>query len=406
MELPGYDLGGRIASTPYAEVHRATRTDDGTPVRVELLRATGPAVAERLAGAAQALRQADGRHLVRVRQVLDAPLALVRDDVPAEPWDGADPLRVVAEALDALARLHALGLVHGALTAQDLLLDTSVPLRPVVRVTGWGLAALSSPVPPDPADDVRDAGLLLEQLAGSLPPQAAAMTAADPAARPTAAQARDVLRQLRGMPAAPPSDRSHRRRPLQLAGAVLGGLTVLGLGVLGGRLLATGGGEPGALPQVAPSAPPPAEPYVLRAIARPDGLVVERSWQLEEGGAVLRGTTVVRNPTLRALSAGVDEVIPKSVADDVDDLAFTPGPDAVVERDPIVRFNVRGVPAAGSTTWTFVVRLPAPVQQEALPGLAADAEAARVAYEQRLAALRAAASRSRAPGAPAPAPTS
>lgn len=399
MQLPGFELEGLIVSTPYADVHRGTRRYDGARVRVELLRADAPAVAVRLAAASESLRRADGRHLVRVRQVLDEPLGLVRDDVPAEALDRADPVRVVADALDALAVLHAFGLAHGALTAQDLLLDASVPLRPVVRLTGWGLVALHSAAPPDPADDVRDAARLLEQLAGALPPEAAAMLADDPAARPTAAQARDVLRQLQGMPQAPPQAPPPRpprdlRRPLLIAGAVVAGAAVLGLGVLGGRMLA-GGRTPDALPQVVPATPPPAGPYVLPLITRPDGLVVERSWLLEQDGAVLRATTVVRNPTLQVVTTAVDEVVPKSIADDVDDLAFRPEPDEVVQRDPVVRFQVRALPPAGSTTWTFVVRLPEPVQREALGGLAAEADAARVDHE-----------RASAPGAPPPTPTS
>lgn len=408
MELSGFALEGPSTPTPYADVIRGTRLQDGAAVRVELLRTTDPAVGARLAAASERLRRADGRHLVRVRQVLADPPALVREDVPGRPPDPADPVRVVADVLDALADLHALGLAHGALTAQDVLLDSSVPLRPVVRLTGWGVAALLSPAPPDPAEDVRAAGRLLEQLAGGLPPAAAALVAVDPGARPTAAQARDLLRQLQGLPATPapvrarpaPSLRSPRPGAL-----VLAALAVLGLGVLGGRQIA-GAGGPDELPRPSTARPQQTGPYVLPAVQRPDGLVLERTWLLEQEGAVLRATTVVRNPTPQVLSAGVDEVVPKTIADDVDDLAFTPGPDAIVERDPVVRFNVRGLRPGGSTTWTYVVRLPEAVQREALPALAADADTARAAYEQRLAALRVTPSGSPAPGAPAPTPTS
>ena len=85
-------------------------------------------------------------------------------------------------------------------------------------------------------------------------------------------------------------------------------------------------------------------------------------------------------------------MVPKSVAADVDDLEFTPAPDAVLERDPVVRFDVTALQPGGSTSWEFVVRLAEAVQKEALPGLAADAEAARVSYEQA--------------AAPGPSPTS
>lgn len=418
MELPGLELSGPTTSTPYAEVRTGRRLADGAAVRVERLRTAGADVRERLLAAAGPLRRADGRHLVRVREVVVADgLALLRDDVPGEAVSG--PLapdraaEVVADVLDALAGLHHLGLVHGALDRRDVLLDTSVPLRSTVRLTGWGIAGLLSPVPPPASDDVAAAGRLLVQLVdGPLPPAlaelAGRLSAPDPAARPSAADARDALRRLAGSPTPPrtrrapspavpgPSTRTRTRAALTVTAAV----AVLATGLVGGRLLAAQD-VPGPPPTGA-EPPRPAGPHVFAALQRPDGLVVERSWLLEQEGAVLRGTTVVRNPTREPRNAGVDEVVPKSVAGDVDELRFTPGPDAIVERDPIVRFNVRALPPGGTTSWTFVVRLPAPVEQEALAGLAADAEAARVGHEQRLADLRS----SPAPGAPGPAPTS
>ena len=431
MELPGLELSGPATSTPYAEVRTGRRLADGAAVRVERLRATDADVRERLLASADPLRRADGRHLVRVRDVVVADgLAVVRDDVPGEPVAGPLPVAravgVVADVLDALAALHALGLVHGALDRRDVLLDASVPLRTTVRLTGWGIAGVLSPVPPAPAEDVAAAGRLLVELAGEgLPPSAAEvvdrMRAADPAQRPSAGEARDALRRLSGLPVAaeapqstsPPQDRHVRRepapaggRPLRVAAAVVVAAAVLGLGVLGGRLLASGDDTDDTTTPQPAAAAEPAGPYVFPALQRPDGLVLERSWVLEQGGAVLRGTTVVRNPTLEPRNAGVDEVVPKSVADDVDDLEFTPGPDAIVERDPVVRFNVRALPAGGSTTWTFVVRLPEPVEQSALARLAADAEAARVDYEQRRQRLLEQLRSSAAPGAPGPSPTS
>ena len=393
MELPGFALDDGT-TTAYAQVRTGRRLVDDAPVRVEVLRSDTPVVRDRLRAAEPLLRRADARHLARVRQVLGAPPALVREDVPGRPPDRLPPERaaaVVADVLDALAVLHELGLTHGSLGAADVLLDEGVPLRPVVRLTGWGLAALVEPVPPTAEDDVRAAVRLLGELGGDT---------AGLEGLTSAVQARDELRRRAGH--AVPAPRAPRQpvpwlRPLA---ASVAAVAVLGLGLVGGRLLAAAGDEAESVEEV--SAPAPAGPYVFPLIERSDGLVVERSWLLEQDGAVLRGTTVVRNPTLEPRSAGIDEVIPKSVADDVDDLVFTPGPDAIVQRDPVVRFNVRDVPAGGSTRWSFVVRLPEPVQQSDLPGLAADAEAARASYEQWLQQARAGA----APAGPTPSPTS
>ena len=342
---------------------------DGAPVTAELVAGPVPT----------ALRRADGRHLVRVRQVLaaDAGTVVVRDAVDGADLEqervragGALPLEsavaLVADVLDGLADLHAAGLVHGDLQPSDVRLDASLPLRPVVRVTGWGTRG-----PGDPADDVRAAGRLLALLLTG-DPEASTGPAVPPGLLDgTAAEVRDRLRALalEHRPAEAP--RRSRRVPL-LAGAGL----LLAAAVGSATAAAVRPADPAPAPSSTPGA---AEPYAFPPLVRPDGLVLERTWVLEDGGAVLRGTTVVRNAGEVPRNAGVDEVVPKSVADDVDDLAFTPGPDAIVERDPVVRFNVLGLAPGAATTWTFVVTLPpgaGPLEQ-----LAADAEQARLRYE-------------------------
>lgn len=392
---------------------------DGSRVVVERMPASG-GVGARAARLSDAVRLADGRHLARVRAVFVAPdvVTVVRDHVDGPALSdelaaagGTLPLEVAVRrcvgVLDALADLHAAGLTHGALDADVVRLDASVPLRPAVRLTGWGTAALLGR-PGTPAADVAAAGRLLQvlvtgsadgPLAAVAPRRLGALLASlrsdDPAARPGAAAARDALAALplAGAPAAPstrprarpraaptrrpasaPRAPTRRSRPLLLAPFV-----ALVLAVAAGLLL----GQPGARDDAPAAAPAPATsvPYDFSPVARPDGLVVLRRWVLEEDGAVLRGTTVVRNDGDRPTSAGVDEVVPKSVADDVDDLAFSPRADAILERDPVVRFNVLGLAPGATTRWQFVVTLPAPVTADALPRLAADAEQARLEHE-------------------------
>ncbi|MCW2615871.1 MAG: hypothetical protein JWN08_2865, partial [Frankiales bacterium] len=128
-------------------------------------------------------------------------------------------------------------------------------------------------------------------------------------------------------------------------------------------------------------------------LARPDGLVVERRWSLERGGAVLRATTVVRNTTGGPVSGSVDEVVPSSVADEVTDLALTPQPDEVLAGDAVVRYQVDDLEAYGRTSWEYVVTLPRPVTS--LLGLAGEADRARLEHEVRLRTQ---------PGASSPAP--
>ncbi|MCW2665410.1 MAG: hypothetical protein JWN57_372, partial [Frankiales bacterium] len=158
-------LGGRYVAqgasrpTAYGTAVRAGRAGTGTPVTVELLDPrllADPAARARLAEGADRLRAASGRHLVQVLEVWAPDGAVVHDRFPGVsvaglrsqaggvlPADRAGAL--VADVLDGLAALHAAGLVHGALTEHDVLLDDATPLRSEVRLTGYGLAALLGP---------------------------------------------------------------------------------------------------------------------------------------------------------------------------------------------------------------------------------------------------------------------
>lgn len=436
--LAGYALGDPL--TAGGDVRTGRSVLDGSAVVVELLRASDPAVAARATAVRTAWLRADGRHLVRVREVVVEGdlVAVVRDavqglDLEAERVRAGGTLApaaaaaAVAAVLDGLADLHAVGLVHGDVTPAAVRLDVSVPLRTVVRLTGWGTASLVGRAAA-PSDDARGAGRLLVHLLtgspeGQLAPAAARVL--DPvlgsllSGTASAAWARDSLRAaaLTGLPTqqpvapvpfVPPSDggapllpvapgsAAAVRRPRVPLPAVVALclLVVLAMVAVTALVLVPRYRDRADGPsRVAASGP---QPYVFAPLVRADGLVVERSWVLEQDGAVLRATTVVRNATSGVRSAGVDEVVPKSVADDVDDLVFTPGPEAIVQRDPIVRFNLRDVQPGDTRSWEFVVTLPAPLVDADLPRLADDAEQARLAYEQErrnlLAGLQASAS--------------
>lgn len=427
--LAGYALSGAGTVRPGRSLL------DGSAVSVELLEATGPELAARATALRAHWRRADGRHLVRVRDVvvLDDLVAVVRDAVDGPDLEQervraggtlapAAAAAVVADVLDALADLHAAGLVHGDVAAAAVRVDVSVPLRPAVRLTGWGSVALLG-LPCSPADDVRAAGRLLRSLLTGSPEGAldpATAPALDPVLRALhlaeqpADRCRDDLRAapLAGLPAqppvvpvpfvppadaatagpllrapAPPAEPPRRRRlprPAVLVPCLLVLLALVAVAV--------------ALPRDRDSTGATAtpQPYAFPSLVRPDGLVLDREWTLEQDGTVLHGRTVVSNPTGSVRSAGVDEVVPKSVADDVDDLVFTPGPEAIVQRDPVVRFNVRDLQPGAERAWEFTVVLPEPADAAGLVRLADDAEQARLTYESErrrvLAELRASAS--------------
>ncbi|MCW2615555.1 MAG: hypothetical protein JWN08_2549, partial [Frankiales bacterium] len=214
MDLRGHVVGEPLGPVPHGQSFAATSVPDGAPVELEVLRVGDPFARVRLLSAADALRRCDGRGLVRVRQVVGPPghgqgddvVVVVRDRVDGPDLDTAPrpspsaAVGLVADVLEALAVLHAVGQVHGALDGRAVRLDVSVPARPTPHLTGWGTSALLSGAA-RPADDVRDAGLLLDGLLGGEVPPAlrdllGALLSADPAARPDAATAATALRAL------------------------------------------------------------------------------------------------------------------------------------------------------------------------------------------------------------------
>ncbi len=192
-----------------------------------------------------------------------------------------------------------------------------------------------------------------------------------PPAAPAVVRPPLVLRDAPADPAATSS--STRRRATVVAAAA----AVTALAVLVGVLVGRGGPGPDAAP-----APLAVAPLDLAPFTRPDGLVVRRTWTLRDGGAALRGETVVTNETDAPVNAGVDEVVPKSVASDVGALTFAPEPAGTVRADPVVRYLARALPPGQTLQWRFDVVLPEPVTTaQGLADLAADADRERREYE-------------------------
>jgi hypothetical protein len=80
-----------------------------------------------------------------------------------------------------------------------------------------------------------------------------------------------------------------------------------------------------------------------------------RTWTVDTSGKELTNTTTVRNLTDAAVTRTAIEVIPKELAADVSDVELRPGYD-VMQRDPIVRYQLRIAPGATATvTWSVRV---------------------------------------------------
>lgn len=288
----GYQVQAPLGGDPAAGWWRARSDATGEIVALQRLPAgLSPELAQRVRSHAARLMSLAAPYLVRLREVVedDAGLVLVHD-LPTgstltalladpRPRPPGEVVTVGVPVAQALAALHAQGIVHAHLTADCVRFTAhGMPL-----LSGLILSSLDPQPPVDPVADVRALGLLCSQLLAGAPDAPPALAAAiasavDPAARVGAA---DFARALRAAcPAAPvtrPSDRSwsghhdlaadrsvRRRRPSRrvLTGVAAALLLVLaaGLGWASGRGVADGSTRVPDLPR----------PAAARAAEEPD----------------------------------------------------------------------------------------------------------------------------------------
>jgi len=153
-----YVLHERLGRGASGEVWRSTREADGAPVAVKLLHAEladDADVVDRFLRERRVLLGFDHPRLVRVRDLVaeGGTLAIVMDLI-----DGSDLRRYLRargsltapdavalsdQVLDALAVVHAQGVVHRDIKPENILVDTSGPGQPRALVTDFGIARLT-----------------------------------------------------------------------------------------------------------------------------------------------------------------------------------------------------------------------------------------------------------------------
>ena len=154
--VPRYTLGTELGRGGMGAVWSAVEDATGETVAIKVFPLTGSGDAAPLLAEARRASAVDHPGVVRVRDhgSADDLAWIVMDLVPgrdlwryvqeAGPLPPASAARVVADAADALAAVHAAGLVHRDVKPANILLDESDDTL-AVRLADFGVAA---PVPP------------------------------------------------------------------------------------------------------------------------------------------------------------------------------------------------------------------------------------------------------------------
>jgi len=218
FNMPGFDVDKQLGRGWGGELWAARGRATGRPVVLRRLPiADDVASHDHVRRAAARLVDVQHPHLVRLRGVLsiEGAVVLVHDHVAGvclesvlaqrPPLPDAEVVTLAVPLAQALATIHARGLVHGRVTPASVLLDDDG--RPMLADTGVSALLDGGDVLGGPSDDVRDLALTCRAALGparQTGPLATVLSAAlvdDAARRPSATQLAAAV--LASGPAAP-----------------------------------------------------------------------------------------------------------------------------------------------------------------------------------------------------------
>jgi serine/threonine protein kinase len=499
-----YLLGEVIGRGAVGRVHRASVRDGGADVAVKVLRddlAANTGVVGRFLQERHVLRSIRHENVVRVHDLVveGDRLGIVMDfvaggDLRSVARMASPPGRAVAlcaQIADALAAVHAAGVVHRDLKPENVLVETAADGSLLVKLTDFGVShlvrnTLTRPtsligtpgyLAPEvtqgqratPAADLYALGVILYELCCGVPPFEAdnplalirahaedpirrpdgmpdelwaligQLLAKDPTARLRAVDTAARLRWLEpglatlgpfppparvaidpfrpaprplAIPAVPagsigaardvptfipagehkrllaPERRSsnnsaseaapHSRRHHRLVGTTV--LCCMALVVI--TFVVWGPGDVRSPKNLVAAQ---GATYSFRPVGYPGGIVMTRVWKLVgSSGDTLEAALTFTHSGDRQAPVEHFEVIPKTVAETVTDITFDPLPDQIVERDPIVRYDLRNLKPGASLAVSYTVKVdPAGMVEPRLARLGADQEKAEEIFLER-----------------------
>ena len=98
--------------------------------------------------------------------------------------------------------------------------------------------------------------------------------------------------------------------------------------------------------------------YTFESSNLANGVTLTRAWTIHPtGNGQLGGQVTIHNQNSSTWTGDATEVIPKSLANSVDNVQFTPQPDVVLQRDPAVLYHLANLAANGSQTFHYTIAL-------------------------------------------------
>jgi len=146
VEVPGFEIHGKVLDPPTGALYRATDLAVGVTVSLKQIRPASPGAGSRLRASVEVLAESPHPHLVDVHRLVYTPESLwlvhewvdgvLLDQLPAGAMNTQQAVATMAGVLHGLTHAHHLGIVHGDVSPATIVVSpTGLP-----RLFDFGLA--------------------------------------------------------------------------------------------------------------------------------------------------------------------------------------------------------------------------------------------------------------------------